>query len=297
MAAFLGLLGWLLWGPPGLLILVSVGLVGVVFNPAVPPGLIMRLYGGRPVDLSQVPALAHALDRLAARAGLAARPTLHYVPSRVLNAFAVGTPNESAIALSDGMFRQFDLRELVGVLAHEVSHIRSNDLRVMGLADLFSRATSLLSLVGQFLLILSLPLVLFADVGIPWLAIGLLILAPNLSALAQLALSRTREHDADLNAARLTGDPEGLARALAKLEQAQGGLWEQVFLPGRRVPDPSLLRSHPATDERIRRLLELRGRIRERDLPLFGRAPLDIRGIAPARVTRAPRWHLSGLWH
>ena len=73
-----------------------------------------------------------------------------------------------------------------------------------------------------------------------------------------MALSRTREFDADLEAARLTGDPDGLASALQKLEKAQGRLWEGVILPGGRIPDPSILRSHPLTDERVARLQSLK---------------------------------------
>jgi heat shock protein HtpX len=149
---------------------------------------------------------------------------LPQLPSRILNAFAVSAPKQSAIALTDGLIRQLSDRELV----------------------------------GQLLLILNLPLVLTGAAVINWWAILLLIFAPNLSALAQLALSRTREFDADLNAVRLTGDPQGLASALVKIEQLQGVWMERVLLPGRRVPEPSLLRTHPHTEDRINRLAALK---------------------------------------
>ncbi len=80
-----------------------------------------------------------------------------------------------------------------------------------------------------------------------------------MSGLLQLALSRTREYDADLGAVMLTGDAEGLALALVKLERQQRGIWEAMALPGGRIPDPSLLRSHPRTQERIARLMRLKG--------------------------------------
>ncbi len=128
----------------------------------------------------------------------------------------------------------------------------------MGLADLFSRLTSLLSLLGLSLLLLYLPLALLTQVEFNGLALLLLVLAPHLSALAQLGLSRTREYDADLNAAALTGEPEALARALVKIEQLQHGWWERILLPGRKIPEPSLLRTHPPTAERVERLLQLR---------------------------------------
>ena len=73
-----------------------------------------------------------------------------------------------------------------------------------------------------------------------------------------MALSRTREFDADLEAAILTGDPDGLASALTKLERVQSRLWEGLVLPGGRIPDPSILRSHPATADRVARLMALK---------------------------------------
>ena len=297
MGGFLALLGWLLWGGAGVFVLLTVGAIGVMFNPAVSPRWVMRLYGASRVWPGQAPALWTAVERLAERAGLPEPPELYYVPSRMLNAFAVGSRQHSAIAVTDGLLQQLDLRELVGVLAHEMSHVRNNDLWVMGLADMFSRATSLLSLMGQILLVVNLPLVLFSEVAINWFAILLLVLAPHISALAQLALSRTREYDADLNAARLTGDPEGLARALARIERAQGGWWERVFLPGRHVPDPSLLRTHPETRQRIERLMALRPTMAGTEFIPVARSDFDARSAFGRPVVRPPRWHVSGLWH
>ncbi|MEW8015003.1 MAG: zinc metalloprotease HtpX [Candidatus Sedimenticola endophacoides] len=298
MAGFLALLGWLLWGRDGLFVLVSVGVVAVLANPAFSPWLVIRMYGARPLDHAETPVLWRAMSELTARAGLSSRPELFYVPSRMLNAFAVGTREQSAIAVTDGLLRQLNLDELIGVLAHEVSHIRNNDLWVMGLADLFSRATSFLSLFGQLLLLLNLPLILFSQVTISWWAILLLIFAPNLSALAQLALSRTREYDADLNAARLTGNPDGLARALAKIERVQGSWLERLFLPGRRVPEPSLLRTHPETEERIARLMTLKPELKGAAQPwLRSDEASDIDALLRARVRRVPHWHMNGLWY
>lgn len=297
MGAFLALLGWLVWGPDGILILVTVGVFGVAMNPGVSPWWVMRLYGARPISPQQIPRLSSLAGRLAARAELRKTPDLYYVPSRMLNAFAVGTRHRAAIAVTDGLLRRLSLREVAGVLAHEISHVRNNDLWVMGLADLFSRATNLLSLVGQFLLVLNLPLMFFNQTSINWFAILLLILAPGVSALAQLALSRTREYDADLDAARLTGDPEGLAQALAKIEGEQGGWLERIFMPGRHIPEPSLLRTHPQTDERIARLLALRPQLPGFDREWLPGHSSDIASTFGRPVDRLPRWHISGLWH
>jgi heat shock protein HtpX len=297
MGGFLALLGWLLWGVEGVLMLLVTGAVGVLLNPSISPRWVMRLYGASRIDAERAPTLTLAIARLAERAQLPATPMLYYVPSRMLNAFAVGNPRQSAIAVTDGLLQRLDLRELVAVLAHEISHIRNNDLWVMGLADMFSRTTSILSLMGQFLLLMNIPLLLIGAATVDWLVVVLLILAPTLSAIAQLALSRTREYDADLNGARLTGDPEGLALALAKIEQLQGGWLERIFLPGRRVPDPSLLRTHPKTADRVDRLMSLggardaAGRVVADAVGRGGRVPVG------QPVSRAPRWHITGLWH
>lgn len=297
MGGFLAALGWLLWGGVGVVVLLVFGIVGVFMNPSLSPTWVMRMYGASRLGQGQAPGLTAALAALAQRAGLPSMPDLYYVPSRMLNAFAVGHPARSAIAVTDGLLNQLEDRELLGVLAHEMSHIHNNDLWVMGLADMFSRATSFLSLFGQLLLIVNLPLVMTGYAAINWLAIALLIFAPNLSALAQLALSRTREYDADLNAARLTGDPEGLASALAKIERVQGGWLERILLPGRRVPEPSLLRTHPRTEDRIRRLADLRRR--DQAIGLLADETRARSGtVAPGqRELRAPRWHVNGLWH
>lgn len=291
MGGFLAVLGGLLWGAEGVLLLLITGSLGVLLNPGLAPRWVMRLYGASRVHPAQAPDLASAMQHLAERAGLASVPALYYVPSQTLNAFAVGNPRQSAVAITDGLLRRLDGRELLGVLAHEVSHVRNNDLWVMGLADMFSRATSLLSLMGQFLLLVSLPLVLFGAATVNWFAILLLIFAPHLSALAQLALSRTREYDADLNGALLTGDPEGLARALVKIDRIQGGWMERILLPGRRVPEPSLLRTHPRTVDRVRRLLAL-GNVPQGPKHVVAD---DIR--LGRHVQRAPRWHVNGTWH
>lgn len=297
MGAFLALLGWLLWGMAGIVWLLVFGVFGVVMNPTTSPRWVMRMYRASPLSASQAPELSAAIAALAQRADLPTVPDLYYVPSNMLNAFAVGSPERSAVAISDGLLRKLHLREVVGVLAHEISHIRSNDLWVMGLADMFSRATSILSLLGQVLLLINLPLLLLSAVTINWFAILLLIFAPSLASLAQLALSRTREYDADLNAARLTGDPDGLASALLKIEQAQGGWMERVLLPGRKVPAPSLLRSHPLTSDRVRRSRQLK-----RTIAIEQRLGMpDVRtGHMPdyvSPIARRPRWHLNGLWH
>ncbi|WP_432696432.1 zinc metalloprotease HtpX [Marinobacterium sp. YM272] len=293
MGGFMALLGWLLWGGSGVIMLLTLGMVTTLFNPALSPRWVMKLYGAKPLSDGQAPALGELKAWLCQRAGLDKPPELYLIPSRVINAFSVGSSGRSVVALSDALLRQLSLRELAGVLAHEVSHIRHNDLWVLGLADLFSRLASLMAFVGQVLLLMNLPLLLMGMVTIDWGLILLLVIAPLVSALAQLALSRTREYAADLNAARLTGDPRGLAAALEKIEQAQGGWVEHILTPGRRVPDPSLLRTHPRTEERVERLLEL-----DKELELEDRLPLEqlLHQFDHPEVTRQPKRRFLGTW-
>jgi heat shock protein HtpX len=96
-----------------------------------------------------------------------------------------------------------------------LAHVRANDMWVMTLADMVARLTALLSLFGQVLLVLLVPFALAGEIRLPLLPLAVLIFAPAVSALLQLALSRIREYDADLAAAELTGDPRALAPAAA----------------------------------------------------------------------------------
>lgn len=169
----------------------------------------------------------------------------------------------------------------------------------MTFADTLSRITSLLALIGQILLILMIPLMILDLATPPIGALLVMIAAPSLSALAQLALSRNREYEADRTAAELTGDPIGLAAALERLELSQGRFWEQLMLPGRRLPDPSLLRTHPPTEQRIARLLELVPTPEARPAALAFPDGVDWAATLPFTPSRmgAPRWHITGLWH
>lgn len=255
MGGFMALLGSVLWGPEGAVWLLAGVLIFFMFSGHGSVHWLMRLKGAQPLAASRSPVLAQALAVLAQRAQLPTVPQLYYVPSPVMNAFAVGELEGSGVAVTEGALRQLTFHELLGVLAHELSHIRHHDLRLMGLANLFSFVTRLLSGIGQLLLLISLPMVLMGMATVNLWAILLLIMAPSLSALAQLALSRSREYDADLGAVELTGDPESLARALVKIENAQQRRW---FWPGTRPVESRWLRTHPLTKDRVERLMALK---------------------------------------
>ncbi len=283
------LAGGLLFGERGLWMALGGSLLALLIEPAAASALTLKLYGARPLTPSQAPELWALLRELAARAGLPAVPRPHYVPSAVVNAFATGTSRAAAIAVTDGLLRTLTPRELAGVLAHEIAHVAHGDLRVMGLADYISRLTNLLALTGQFAILLSLPSLLAGQAEVNWRGLLLLVLSPYLALLAQLGLSRVREFDADRFAVQLTGDPQGLASALAKVERASRA-WQAWVLPGWGNPEPSWLRTHPATSERIARLMQM--------LPVPEArprlAPVQIPAATPP--PRPPRWYPGGFW-
>ncbi|MGE4298512.1 MAG: zinc metalloprotease HtpX [Desulfovibrionaceae bacterium] len=296
MAGIMAAVGWAWAGDAGILWALALAVALLALSPRLSPLVTLRLYGARPIIPSDAPALHHALDEIAGRAGLRTVPRLHYIRSAAPNAFAVGDARHTHLALTDGLLRALDYRELVGVLGHEISHVRHNDMWLMTAADIFSRVTSVFSLLGQFLLLISLPAMIWQGHTPPWPLILLLMAAPYACALLQLALSRNREYEADLEAAVLTGDPRGLALALAKMERRPSGLW-RLLLPSPGEPHPSVLRSHPDTDRRVRRLLSLT----PGDLP---HPPL--RALAEeaawhspppfARILSPPHWRLGGYW-
>lgn len=270
MAVLAGYLGWTVLGVEGLVWAAAIVVIALALGPRVSPRLVLRLSGASELPPRQAPGLYRLVAALAERAGLARVPRLYYVPTRVLNAFATGQRDDASIAVTDGLLRMLDAREIAGVLAHEIAHVRSNDVWVMTLADVVGRLTGLLSFFGVGLLTALVPVAAASGMQIPLIPVAVMIFAPLISSLLQLALSRTREYDADLAAAELTGDPRGLAAALDKLERLQGGWMERMLMS--RVP--RWLRTHPDTRRRIRRLLEIEGDRPPRfDLPGYADDP------------------------
>lgn len=255
----LAVTAWAFAGGTGILYALVFGVLSMWAVRRISPQMVLSMYKARQVAPADFPAGFRIVEELARRAELPAVPKLYVIPSKMMNAFAVGRRNDAAIAVTDALARSLTPRELAGVLAHEISHIAHEDVKVMAFADMVSRFTSFMSTVG----LVSLFFNLFGFAGgfhaqVPWLAVLVLLAAPTVGGLLQMALSRTREFEADLGAAALTGDPDGLASALTKLERAQGRLWENILLPSGRIPDPSVLRSHPLTVTRIARLRALR---------------------------------------
>jgi heat shock protein HtpX len=288
----MGVMAYVMFGGIGLVAATVFGAIGIAGLGRVSPKMVLGLYKARPLLEHEAPQLHETMRKLAARAELPALPTLYYVPTKMMNAFAVGRADDSAVAVTDGLLRAMTMRQIAGILGHEVAHIKSGDLKVMGLADVLNRITSMMSNIG----LIGIPIVFGTGLDIPLLGLGLMIAAPTLGGLLQLGLSRAREYDADLDGATLTGDPEGLASALEVLEARQGGKWEGLVLPGSRLPQPSLLRTHPKTEHRIAKLLALAGKPHQ---------PVIIRQAeAKPQTSFVPhvgqptiRWHKLGVYY
>lgn len=253
MLALLLAVGFLLIGPKGMIWMGAFGIVLALLGLQIPTETIMRLYRARPLTIAEAPYLNRIVHDLAQRGGLKKVPQLYYMSTNSVNAFATGRQRDPGIAVTYGLLRQLNVKEVTAVLAHEMSHILHNDMRLKGLTTIMGRMTRTFSLVGQLLLFINLPLLIMGEQTFPWLGVLLLIVAPFLSTTMMLAISRTREVDADLEAARLTGDPNSLADALQKLDY----LNRASALRPLQHKIPKWLSTHPQIDERVARLREL----------------------------------------
>lgn len=255
IGAWMAVVGWLVAGEWGV-VCAAVGAVLVLLvQPVRSTTLLKALYGAVPLTPAQAPGLHAVMAELARRAQLPRVPPLLYIPRAEMIALSTGWGRDGTVALSGGMLHGLPGRELAAVLAHEISHLRAGDLRLLRLAEAGGRLTRTLALVGLALVLLYLPALDMMG-GVPLLPLLLLMAAPIVSDLLTLTLSRTREFEADAGAAELTGDPAALIGALSRLEVLQGGGWERL----RRSRTPRwlrLIRTHPTTEERIARLREL----------------------------------------
>lgn len=259
IAGVLGLTAWLLGDLSLALMAVGTTLFLYVVNPYLSPRLAMRLWRARHLTVHEAPRLWSILEELAGRAGLERLPALYHVPSGSMNAFAAGTRHNAAVAVSTGLLRHLSPVEVAAVVAHEVSHIRNNDTRIMRFADTAADLTHMLSVLGQILFIVNLPMLLVAEQMVSWAGVWLLLMAPHASGMLRLWLSRTREYRADLGASALLGRPEPLAAALSKIEaHHRHAVWRLPWFRPRPLPETEWLRTHPPTAERIRRLMEMR---------------------------------------
>lgn len=223
--------------------------------------MVLASQGAREVSEEDEPRLHSIVEELAIRAGLP-KPRVYVVETELPNAFATGRdPNHAAVAATRGLLRRMSDDELRGVLAHELSHVRNRDTLVQCVAATIAGAISLLAILARY------SMFFFGggrrrDGNVLVLLLAAL-LAPVAAFFIQMAISRTREYRADESAARLLGTGRGLASALRRLQASVGAIRTEgmptaahlyIVNPFRGEGLAALFRTHPPTEERIRRL-------------------------------------------
>lgn len=259
MLTLLGLIGWLLLGPIGILWFLIVGIIIFISAARLPPHLILLKHNAKILRPEEAPHLYDIVTQLCRRAGIKNIPTIYLIPGKFMDVFTAGLNSNTSIIISHNLISRLDTRELTAVLAHEISHVRGNDLLVMMIASVISSLTTTMAAVGSILILIYIPLYILADEAVPWVLLIILMVAPFFSTFLQLALSRSREFSADLEAVRLTEDPLSLASALEKIETYQWNWLEKILMQPKRDPMPPILRTHPQVIDRVNRLKDLAG--------------------------------------
>ncbi|MBP1633489.1 MAG: htpX [Acidobacteria bacterium] len=261
LSGLLLVIGQLLGGQGGLVIAFAFAVVMNLASYWFSDKIVLRMYRAQPVGPEHP--LYRIVERLAQRGGLP-MPKVYVIPDMSPNAFATGrNPHHAAVAATEGLLRILDEREVEGVIAHELAHVKHRDILIGSVAATIAAAIMMVARMAQFAAFFgggrdddrgSNPIALLATI----------ILAPIAAMLIQSAISRSREFAADRGGAELAGSPYGLADALRKIEAV-----------GRRVPmdaNPatahmfivkpfsagaliSLFSTHPSTEKRIRALL------------------------------------------
>jgi len=187
--------------------------------------IVLAMYRAQPVDEATAPALYRIVRTLATRAGMP-MPRVYIIPGEAPNAFATGrNPLHAAIAVTEGILRIMSEEELEGVLAHELSHVQNRDTLIMAIAATLAGAITYMAHMAQWAMIFGGGRRDSSDEhesGGGGVIGGLLmiVLAPIAAMLIQMAVSRSREYQADASGAQMAGQPWGLAKALEKLEVA-----------------------------------------------------------------------------
>jgi heat shock protein HtpX len=222
--------------------------------------LVLRMYGAREVDRRSAPSLTGIVEQLAANAGLP-MPRVYIIDSDQPNAFATGrNPANAAVAATDGLLKRLNSQEVAGVLAHELAHVKNRDTLIMTITATIAGAISMLANFGLFFGGSRNNPLGFVGVLLMW------FLAPTAAALVQMAISRSREYQADRVGAEICGQPLWLASALEKIQSAASGIdntaAEQnpatahmfIINPLHARSLDSLFSTHPSTAERVARL-------------------------------------------
>jgi len=270
LAAMTGLFlacGWLIGGQTGMVFAFGLAMVMNVGSYWFSDKLVLRMYGAQPVENTDLNAI---VEELAARGGMPV-PKVYLIDSDQPNAFATGrNPQNAAVAATSGLMRRLSRDEVRAVLAHELGHVRNRDSLTMTITAVLAGAIGMLA---QSIFFLG----AFGgrdDRNSPLGGIGALlvmILAPIAAMLVQMAISRSREYEADRAGAELSGDPRALASALHKIshgaaeipnpraEQNPASAHLFIINPLHGSGADNLFSTHPSTENRIARLLEMEG--------------------------------------
>ena len=266
IVALFGVVGAAIGGQQGMLIALLFGGATNLWAYWFSDKMVLRMYNAREVDAASSPYLYNMVAELAQRAQLP-MPRVYIIDEAQPNAFATGrNPENAAVAATTGIIQMLSARELRGVMAHELAHVKNRDILISTISATVSGAISALAQFGMF----------FGGgrdsegrPANPVLSIAVAILAPIAAMLIQMAISRTREFGADREGAAISGDPEALASALAKIDAYARGIpmptaeahpetgQMMIMNPLSGGGLRGLFSTHPATEERIPRLRAL----------------------------------------
>ena len=254
-----------LWGQGGLAIALMMSIVMNLGSYFFSDKLALMAYGAQPVDREQAPRLYAIVEGLCSRADIP-MPKLYLVDEPSPNAFATGrNPQHASVAVTTGALRILDERELQGVLAHEISHVKNRDILISSVAATLAGVVTYLAYMARFAAIFGGSLRDRDDEGGGALGgLFMMILAPIAALLIQMWVSRTREYQADASGAQIMGDPHALASALQKLdnyakqipmEASPNTAHMFIVHPFSGSSLLNLFSTHPPIPERINRLL------------------------------------------
>ena len=251
-------------GRNGMVLFFGIGMVMNLVSYWFSDKIVLRMYGAQEVTEKEAPVLYSVTRELASR-GQMPMPKVYLIPSAGLNAFATGrNPKHAAVAATQGLVQALNREELTGVMAHELSHVQNRDILIGTIAAAIAGAISMVANMAQWGMIFG----GFGgrredDRGGGIGAILMIILAPIAAMLIQMAISRSREYQADASGARLCGNPRALANALRKLQMGTvrapmdaNPATAHMFIvnPLRGGGMMSMFSTHPPMEDRIARL-------------------------------------------
>jgi heat shock protein HtpX len=261
MSALLLIIGQAFGGAQGLVIGFGFAVVANFVSYWYSDKIVLRMYGAQEVGTGH--RLYEMVSRLASRAGLP-QPRVYIIPQPSPNAFATGRdPQHAAVAATEGILRILDDRELEGVLAHELAHVRHRDILISSIAATLAAAIMMIS---RFAFFFGGPRDDDRRGASPVALFATMLLAPIAAMVIQAAISRSREFDADAGGAAIAQGPHGLVSALKKIEAAAHAIpldanpaTAHMFIikPFSAAGLLGLFSTHPPTDKRIEALLQL----------------------------------------